>query len=52
MGGSGCCKEKMPDTIVLSVIEHVPAAYWNDNGIYDARTKSIFIRICHNLANH
>ncbi len=35
-------KKKMPDTIVLSVIEHVPAAYWNDNGIYDARTKSIF----------
>lgn len=35
-------KKKMPDTLVLSVIEHVPAAYWNDGGIYDAKTKSIF----------
>jgi cell division protein FtsQ len=35
-------KKKMPDTLVLSVIEHVPAAYWNDAGIYDAKTKSIF----------
>ncbi len=35
-------KKKMPDTLILSVIEHVPAAYWNDNGIYDAKTRSIF----------
>lgn len=35
-------KKKMPDTLLLSVIEHVPAAYWNDNGLYDAKTKSIF----------
>ena len=35
-------KKKMPDTLVLSVIEHVPAAYWGDEGIYDARTRSIF----------
>ncbi|MBE6421969.1 cell division protein FtsQ/DivIB [Succinivibrio dextrinosolvens] len=35
-------QKKMPDTLILSVIEHVPAAYWNDNGIYDAKTRSIF----------
>ena len=35
-------RKKMPDTIMLSVVEHVPAAYWNDNGLYDARTRSIF----------
>ena len=35
-------KKKMPDTLILSVVEHVPAAYWNENGIYDARTRSVF----------
>lgn len=35
-------RKKMPDTLMLSVVEHVPAAYWNDNGLYDARTRSIF----------
>ena len=25
-------QKKMPDTLLLSVIEHVPAAYWNDEG--------------------
>lgn len=35
-------QKKMPDTLLLSVIEHVPAAYWNDEGLYDAKTKSIF----------
>mgnify|MGYP006337361783 CR=1 FL=1 len=35
-------QKKMPDTLLLSVIEHVPAAYWNDEGLCDAKTKSIF----------
>lgn len=35
-------KKQMPDTLLLSVIEHIPAAYWNDNGLYDAKSKSIF----------
>ncbi|MGN1280807.1 MAG: cell division protein FtsQ/DivIB [Succinivibrio sp.] len=35
-------KKKMPDTLIVAVIEHVPAAYWNENGIYDARTRSVF----------
>ncbi|MGN0902976.1 MAG: cell division protein FtsQ/DivIB [Succinivibrio sp.] len=34
--------KKLPDTLVVSVIEHVPAAYWNENGLYDARTRSVF----------
>jgi len=35
-------KKKMPDTLLLAVIEHVPAAYWNENGLYDAKTKGVF----------
>ncbi len=33
---------KMPDTLVVSVVEHVPAAYWNSDGLYDATSKEIF----------
>ena len=33
---------KMPDTIVVSVVEHVPAAFWNSDGLYDATAKEIF----------
>jgi len=43
-------KKKMPDTLVISIVEHVPAAYWNDNGIYDAKTKSVFYPDMTNLA--
>ena len=32
----------MPDTLVISLIEHVPAAYWNDNGLYDAAAQQVF----------
>ena len=35
-------KKKMPDTLILSIIEHVPAAYWNEDGLYDAKSKSVF----------
>lgn len=35
-------RKKMPDTLVISVVEHVPAAFWNDNGLYDAKTRSVF----------
>ncbi|MCR5537308.1 MAG: FtsQ-type POTRA domain-containing protein [Succinivibrio sp.] len=35
-------KKKMPDTLVISVVEHVPAAYWNDNGLYDAKAQVVF----------
>lgn len=35
-------RKKMPDTIVVSVVEHVPAAYWNDDGLYDAKNQEIF----------
>lgn len=35
-------KKKMPDTLIISVVEHVPATYWNEKGLYDARTESIF----------
>ncbi len=35
-------RKKMPDTLVISLVEHVPAAYWNDKGLYDAHTKSVF----------
>lgn len=34
--------KKMPDTIVIEVLEHIPVAYWNDNGLYDAKTASVF----------
>ena len=32
----------MPDTLIISVVEHVPAAYWNDNGLYDAKAQTVF----------
>ncbi|MDY6321368.1 MAG: FtsQ-type POTRA domain-containing protein [Succinivibrio sp.] len=35
-------RKKMPDTIIVSVVEHVPAAYWNDKGLYDARQMAVF----------
>ncbi len=35
-------QKKMPDTLLISVVEHVPAAYWNNKGLYDAHTKSVF----------
>lgn len=35
-------RKKMPDTIIVSVVEHVPAAYWNDRGLYDARAQAVF----------
>lgn len=35
-------KKRMPDTLVISLVEHVPAAYWNDNGLYDARAQAVF----------
>lgn len=35
-------RKKMPDTIIVSVVEHVPAAYWNDRGLYDARAAAVF----------
>lgn len=35
-------RKKMPDTIVVSVVEHVPAAYWNDSALYDAQNQEIF----------
>lgn len=34
--------KKMPDTLIISVVEHVPAAFWNDNGLYDAKSRSVF----------
>lgn len=34
--------KRLPHTLVLSVVEHVPAAYWNDNGLFDAATRSVF----------
>ena len=33
---------KMPDTLVVSLVEHVPAAYWNNDGLYDAQNQEIF----------
>ena len=35
-------ERQMPDTLLISVVEHVPAAYWNERGLYDARTKTVF----------
>ena len=35
-------KKQMPDTLIVSLVEHVPAAYWKDNGLYDAKTQSVF----------
>mgnify|MGYP000028547608 CR=1 FL=1 len=35
-------KKKMPDTLIVSIVEHVPAAYWNEKGFYDAKTASVF----------
>ncbi|MCR5085485.1 MAG: FtsQ-type POTRA domain-containing protein [Succinivibrionaceae bacterium] len=35
-------RKVMPDLLVLSVVEHVPAAVWNGRGFYDARTRSVF----------
>ena len=34
--------KQMRDTIKVAIVEHVPFAIWNDNGLYDAKTKSIF----------
>lgn len=34
--------KKMPDTLVISLVEHVPAAFWNEIGFYDAKTASVF----------
>lgn len=34
--------KRLPHTLVLSVVEHVPAAYWNDNGMFDAAARSVF----------
>ncbi len=34
--------KRLPHTLILSVVEHVPAAYWNDNGLFDAATRSVF----------
>lgn len=39
---------KMPDTLEVSLVEHVPAAFWNNDGLYDAQNKEIFKP---NLAN-
>ncbi|MCI6797103.1 MAG: FtsQ-type POTRA domain-containing protein [Succinatimonas sp.] len=35
-------KRRMPDTLVISLVEHVPAAYWNNDGLYDAQNKTVF----------
>ncbi len=35
-------KKKMPDTVVVSIVEHMATAFWNDNGIYDAKSKTVF----------
>ncbi|MBO8415092.1 MAG: FtsQ-type POTRA domain-containing protein [Proteobacteria bacterium] len=35
-------RKRMPDTLVISVVEHVPAAYWNTSGLYDARMQQVF----------
>ncbi|MBQ9274519.1 MAG: FtsQ-type POTRA domain-containing protein [Succinivibrio sp.] len=35
-------RKKMPDKLIISLVEHVPAAYWNERGLYDARTQSVF----------
>ncbi len=35
-------RKQMPDKLIISVIEHVPAAYWNERGLYDARAKQVF----------
>lgn len=35
-------RKKMPDTLIISVVEHVPAAFWNDNGLFDAKTRTVF----------
>lgn len=34
--------KKMPDTLVVSLVEHYPSALWKNNGIYDAVTRSVF----------
>ena len=39
---SAVVERQMPDTLLISVVEHVPAAYWNERGLYDARTKTVF----------
>lgn len=33
---------RMPDTLIVEVSEHVPAAFWNDRGLFDARTGTVF----------
>lgn len=35
-------EKQMPDTLVVSIVEHEPAAFWKDNGLYDAKTQSVF----------
>lgn len=34
--------KKMPDTLYVAVVEHTPAAFWNDKGLYDAKSRSVF----------
>lgn len=34
--------KRMPDTLVVSLVEHYPSALWKNNGIYDAVTRSVF----------
>ena len=38
---SASVKKKMPDTLDVSVVEHVPAAYFN-HGLFDAKTREPF----------
>ena len=35
-------EKQMPDTLIVSIVEHEPAAFWKDNGLYDAKTQSVF----------
>lgn len=33
---------QMPGTLIVAVAEHVPAAYWNDRGLFDAHMGTVF----------
>lgn len=35
-------RKKMPDVLIISLVEHVPAACWNDHGLYDAVNQVVF----------
>lgn len=35
-------RKRMPDVLIISLVEHVPAAYWNDTGLYDAAAGQFF----------